>query len=212
MYACAQCTVHACSREGGKNPSPHCPMNQTGVLEQAGELYQKPEFREFYIRASEMEALGYGVWTRVKETVTLCHAMGYSRVGLAFCRGLRREAKILDDILRRNGLDVVSVICKVGGVPKESVGIDPARKVHPEAFEPMCNPAAQALLCNQQKTQFNIVLGLCVGHDSMFYKHAEALTTTIAVKDRVLAHNPLGALYCAEGYFAGKLNAAEMPE
>ena len=212
MYACAQCTVHACSREGGKNPSPHCPMNQTGVLEQAGELYQKPEFREFYIRASEMEALGYGVWTRVKETVTLCHAMGYSRVGLAFCRGLRREAKILDDILRRNGLDVVSVICKVGGVPTESVGIDPTRKVHPEVFEPMCNPAAQALLCNQQKTQFNIVLGLCVGHDSMFYKHAEALTTTIAVKDRVLAHNPLGALYCAEGYFAGKLNAAEMPE
>lgn len=212
MYACAQCTVHACSREGGKNPSPHCPMNQTEVLEQAGELYKKPEFREFYIRASEMEALGYGVWTRVKETVTLCHAMGYKRVGLAFCRGLRREAKILDDILRRNGLEVVSVICKVGGVPKESVGIDPSRKVHPESFEPMCNPAAQALLCNQQKTQFNIVLGLCVGHDSMFYKHAEALTTTIAVKDRVLAHNPLGALYCAEGYFAGKLDAAEMPE
>lgn len=212
MYACAQCTVHACSREGGKNPSPHCPMNQTEVLEQAGELYRKPEFREFYIRASEMEALGYGVWTRVRETVTLCHAMGYKRVGLAFCRGLRREAKILDDILRRNGLEVVSVICKVGGVPKESVGIDPSRKVHPEAFEPMCNPAAQALLCNQQKTQFNIVLGLCVGHDSMFYKHAEALTTTIAVKDRVLAHNPLGALYCAEGYFAGKLDAAEMPE
>lgn len=212
MYACAQCTVHACSREGGKNPSPHCPMNQTEVLEQAGELYKKPEFREFYIRASEMEALGYGVWTRVKETVTLCHAMGYKRVGLAFCRGLRREAKILDDILRRNGLEVVSVICKVGGVPKESVGIDPSRKVHPETFEPMCNPAAQALLCNQQKTQFNIVLGLCVGHDSMFYKHAEALTTTIAVKDRVLAHNPLGALYCAEGYFAGKLDAAEMPE
>ena len=47
MYACAQCTVHACSREGGKNPSPHCPMNQTEVLEQAGELYKKPEFREF---------------------------------------------------------------------------------------------------------------------------------------------------------------------
>lgn len=209
MYACAQCTVHACSKPGGINPSPHCPMNQTALLEEAGALYQAPEFHEFYIRASEMEALGYGVWTRVKETVTLCRIMGYRRVGLAFCRGLRREARILDDILRRNGLEVVSVICKVGGVPKESVGIDPARKVRPEAFEPMCNPAAQALLCNQQNTQFNIVLGLCVGHDSMFYKHAQALTTTLVVKDRVLAHNPAGALYCAEGYFAQKLDCPD---
>ncbi len=210
MYACAQCSVHACAKPGEKNPSAHCPMNQKALLEEAGLVYQRPEIHDFYICASEMEALGYGVWTRVKETVTLCRAMGYKQVGLAFCRGLRKEAKILDDILRRNGLEVVSVVCKVGGVPKEAVGIDPSRKVHPDTFEPMCNPAAQALLCNQQETQFNIVLGLCVGHDSVFYKYAKALTTTIAVKDRALAHNPLGALYCAEGYFAGKLDAAEI--
>lgn len=203
MYSCAQCTLHACSQQGGKNPSAHCPMNRAATMQTAFETYSKPENREFYIKASEIEALGYGVWPRVKEAVRLCQMMGYHRVGLAFCRGLRKEAKILDGILRRNGLEVVSVICKTGGIPKEAVSIK--EKVHPDSFEPMCNPIAQAMLLNEQKTEFNIVLGLCVGHDSMFYKYAEALTTTIIVKDRVLGHNPAAALYCAEGYFKDKL-------
>ena len=36
--------------------------------------------------------------------------------------------------------------------------------------EPMCNPIAQAQLLNRAQTQLNICLGLCVGHDSLFYK------------------------------------------
>lgn len=78
-------------------------------------------------------------------------------------------------------------------------------KVKPGQFEPMCNPIAQAMLLNQQHTQFNIALGLCVGHDSMFYKYSDALVTTLIAKDRVLAHNPAAALYCAEGYFKDRL-------
>lgn len=203
MYACAQCTLRACSREDGKNPSPHCPMNRLETMQTAFRTYAEPENHDFYVKASEIEALGYGVWPRVKEIVQLSKMMHYHRVGLAFCRGLRKEAKIMDDILRRSGLEVVSVICKTGGIPKEKVGI--GEKVHPEAFEPMCNPIAQAQLLNEQKTEFNIVLGLCVGHDSMFYKYAEALTTTVIVKDRVTGHNPAAALYCAEGYFKDRL-------
>ena len=69
----------------------------------------------------------------------------------------------------------------------------------------MCNPIAQAMLMKEQKTKFNIALGLCVGHDSMFFKYAEARSTTLIAKDRALAHNPAGALYCSEGYFKNKL-------
>ena len=29
--------------------------------------------------------------------------------------------------------------------------------------------------------------------------------TTLVAKDRVLAHNPCGAIYCAEGYFKERL-------
>ena len=69
----------------------------------------------------------------------------------------------------------------------------------------MCNPIAQAELLNSQDTQFNICLGLCVGHDSLFYQYSKALVTTLVVKDRVLAHNPAGAVYCSEGYYKKKL-------
>jgi hypothetical protein len=39
------------------------------------------------------------------------------------------------------------------------------------------------------------------GHDSLFFKHSEGLATTLVAKDRVLAHNPVGALQLADTYF-----------
>ena len=97
------------------------------------------------------------------------------------------------------------MICKTGGVDKTLCGIPEEHKVHPGEFEPMCNPIAQAMLLNEQKTRFNIALGLCVGHDSMFYKYSEALVTTLIAKDRVTGHNPAAAIYCAEGYFKSRI-------
>lgn len=205
MYSCANCTVYACGEENpGKLPA-NCPMGNKSLMDRTMELYQLPENRTFYITASEMEALGYGNWTRLKEIHEFCLRMGYTKVGLAFCRGLRKEAKVVDALLRRAGLQVVSVICKTGGVDKERCGISADAKLHPGCFEPMCNPIAQAVLLNEQKTQFNIVLGLCVGHDSMFYKYSEAPVTTLVVKDRVTGHNPAAAIYCADGYFKDKI-------
>jgi len=46
-----------------------------------------------------------------------------------------------------------------------------------------------------------------VGHDSFLYRYSDAFVTTLVVKDRVLAHNPAGALYCAGGYYKNKLDA-----
>ena len=65
----------------------------------------------------------------------------------------------------------------------------------------MCNPIAQALILNEAQTEFNVVLGLCVGHDSLFLKYAEAPCTMLAVKDRLLGHNPLAAIYTIESYY-----------
>ncbi len=48
----------------------------------------------------------------------------------------------------------------------------------------------------------------CVGHDSLFYKYSEALTTTAVTKDRVLGHNPVAALYTADSYYS-KLKKSE---
>lgn len=205
MYTCANCAIHACSEENPQKLPKNCPMQREELMDTAFQTYSLPKNREFYITASELEALGYCQWPRVKETIQLCQRMGYTRVGLAFCRGLRKEAKVVDELLRRAGLEVVSVICKTGGIDKERCGIPADSKVNPGSFEPMCNPIAQAMLLNEQNTQFNIALGLCVGHDSMFYKYSDALVTTLVAKDRVTGHNPAAAIYCAEGYFKKRI-------
>ena len=57
-----------------------------------------------------------------------------------------------------------------------------------------CNPVGQALLLNEVKTEFNVIVGLCVGHDSLFIKHSEAPVTVLIAKDRRLGHNPIAAL------------------
>ena len=44
-------------------------------------------------------------------------------------------------------------------------------------------------------------MGLCVGHDTLFIKHVKSPTTVLAVKDRVLGHNPLAALYLSDSYY-----------
>jgi uncharacterized metal-binding protein len=59
----------------------------------------------------------------------------------------------------------------------------------------MCSPLGQAELLNRAETQLNIVMGLCVGHDALFASHSNAPVTTLIAKDRVLAHNPIGAIY-----------------
>ena len=39
---------------------------------------------------------------------------------------------------------------------------------------------------------------------ALFCRYVQALATVLAVKDRVLAHNPVGALYRADGYDKNK--------
>jgi len=41
-----------------------------------------------------------------------------------------------------------------------------------------------------------------MGHDIIFTRNSEAPVTTLIVKDRVLAHNPAGAIY--SGYYLRK--------
>ena len=68
----------------------------------------------------------------------------------------------------------------------------------------MCNPIHQSRRLNKEETDLNILVGLCVGHDSLFYKYSKAPVTTLVVKDRVLGHNPVAALYTADSYY-GKI-------
>ena len=128
--------------------------------------------------------------------------MGFKKLGIATCVGLIQEARMLAKILRYNGFEVYGAACKVGVQKKTDVGIpERCNAIGPN----MCNPILQAKLLNAAETELNIVVGLCVGHDSLFYKYSDALVTTAVTKDRVTGHNPVAALYGADFYFKKRM-------
>ncbi len=140
-------------------------------------------------------------WTRVEDTIAFAKLMGYGRIGIATCIGLLDETNRLALILRAQGFEPFSVCCKAGSKDKLELGITEADKVRPGTFEPACNPIAQARLLNGAKTDMNIIVGLCVGHDMLFAKHSDAPVTTLVVKDRVAGHNPVSVLYGQNFYY-----------
>jgi len=119
------------------------------------------------------------------------------------------EAKIISDILESKGFSVISVCCKVGQVPKENIGLKGNEKIMgADLMETMCNPITQAEVLNEEEVDLAILLGLCVGHDTLFLKYCNVPCTVLAVKDRVLAHNPLAAIYLANSPYYGRVKTA----
>jgi uncharacterized metal-binding protein len=149
-------------------------------------------------------------WTRVEDTIAFARLMGYRRIGVATCVGLLEETRRLEQILRAQGLEPVSVCCKVGSVDKgAALGIPDGEKVRPGTFEPACNPLAQAEILNASGTDLNVIVGLCVGHDALFTRHSKAPVTTLVVKDRVTGHNPAAVLY-GQGFYFKRLQKARL--
>jgi len=156
----------------------------------------KDEDIEIMKKAAKIEAKYYMKAPRIKELIEFCKTMEFKRLGIAFCIGLAEEAKVLHEILEKK-FEVFSVCCKVCGIDKSLLKLE---KIHKnKEFEAMCNPVAQALILNEYNTDLNIIVGLCIGHDILFSKYSKAPITTLVVKDRLLAHNPLGAIY--SGYY-----------
>lgn len=203
---CAYCpdTVRACRVGESDTRGPgYCPTKvMADELQAAVALYDDPETHRVAQESARIEAEGYCQWTRVEEICQFAKKMGYSKIGIATCISFVDLARTLSGILESHGFEVASVACKNGSVPKEEMGLKDEEKIRPGNYEAMCNPVSQAQLLNQSGCQFNIVLGLCVGHDSLFFKYSEGLVTVLVAKDRVLAHNPIGALHLADTYYS----------
>jgi len=203
MYTCAMCGNRSC-RAGELEKVPlNCPCGEE-EQKKIKELYLDDDNKKMAYCSALTESEGYCRKTRLEEIMDFADKCGYKKLGLAFCIGLSKEANVFSKILMNNGFEVDSVICKNGSISKEFLGINEDEKVRPGTYEPMCNPIGQAIFMNKAKTELNIILGLCVGHDSLFIKYSDAPVTVFAVKDRVLAHNPLGALYLADSYYKNK--------
>ncbi|WP_018590843.1 DUF1847 domain-containing protein [Terrisporobacter glycolicus] len=200
VRSCIDCGVVNCNVQNKSYPK-FClttdNLNET-ILKEALKLYEEKENNDVMINAANIESEYYGIMTRVEESVEFAKRMGFKKIGIATCVGLISESRILASILRKKGFEVFGIACKAGAVKKDSVGINESCK---KVGDNMCNPIYQAKKLNSENTQLNIVMGLCVGHDSLFYKYSNALVTTLVTKDRVLGHNPAAALYTSNSYY-----------
>ena len=215
---CAKCSVKdkICLSPEGGGPT-FCPtLHRKELIAKADEEFIKPDILKFAHDASVQEAECYihrgtkpyvlhPTKPRVQEICEFAQKMGYRKLGIAFCGGLHSEALSLTQILEAQGFEVISVTCKAGGTPKEQIRIKDEEKIRVGEFESMCSPIAQGMILNAEKTDFNILVGLCVGHDSLFLKYSKAYCTVLVAKDRVLSHNPCAALYTTGSYYARML-------
>ena len=181
-HSCVDCGTQNCKYKNRTYPE-FCLTTNLDESDRlwALEKYEESNNKAIMIASAEVEYEGYCKWTRVQEIMEFAHKINAKRIGIANCIGLINEARIFAKILRANGFEPFAVICKV-----------------------MCNPILQARLLNQANTDLNVVIGLCVGHDSLFYKYSNAYVTTLVTKDRVTGNNPAAALYTANSYYNKK--------
>lgn len=165
---CLACADRACLRGEG---CPHVGV-RTAVADEFG-----PTLEAAWDVACENERM----LCRLAELVYFALEMGYTRLGVAFCADLLEPASVLTGVLRRF-FDVLPVCCKVGAAADEH-GVMP------------CSPLTQAAVLNEAATDLNVLVGLCVGADGVLSRASHAPVTTIFVKDKSLANNPIGAVY-----------------
>jgi uncharacterized metal-binding protein len=203
IQSCSECGQLNCYRHDRRYPD-FC-LTESAPPEQLAatvDLYGGDSLDGRVARAAaEVEGKYYGKLNRVEEIIAFARLIKAKRIGIATCLGLIEEARIFARILRVKGLEPYAVVCKVGSVDKTKIGISEDLKLCKGSFEAICNPVLQAKLLNEAKTDLNVIVGLCVGHDSLFTKYSEALVTTLITKDRVLGHNPAAALYNCKSYY-----------
>jgi uncharacterized metal-binding protein len=201
---CANCATTACRAEPGSVDLPaRCPMASHGDLLAGAEraYFEDEGVRTLALAAARTEAAGYGIEPRAEEIISFARRLGVRRIGVASCVGLLREARLFCEILEANGFEPLSVCCKVGAIGKRRLGLEDGEQIRPGTFEALCNPIGQARLLDGAGSGLNVLVGLCVGHDSLFFRHSRAPVTVLVAKDRVTGHNPAAALYTAHSYY-----------
>lgn len=208
---CVKCLPKYCyqGKKDEKILPEFCPMkNFKKHIRPTTEKYRTNDLQDFFIQAAVTEKEAYDEKSarekgktfpkrpRIREVAEFAKKINAKKLGLAFCIGLADEAERAAKIFETHSLKICSAVCSCGAIDKTEVGILAEQKIRdPKNFEPSCNPLLQAEIFNTIKTDFNIIIGLCIGHDMLFTKFSKAPVTTLIVKDRFTGHNPVISLY-----------------
>ena len=194
IISCSQCKTTPCLYGYPEGMPEWCQANNyQDLLEQTKTEYLKPENLDIHVSAAKVIKKGDNLWPRVQETIEFAKGLGTKKIGFAVCLGLLREGKELVRFFQRAGFsDMVVVGCMIGGFKDTETGV-PEEYSFP--YGATCNPIAQAEILNREGTELNVMVGLCIGHDTLFLKHSKAPVTVFAVKDRVTCNNPTAVLF-----------------
>ena len=189
-FSCLSCAGEACEFQTDGNP-PQCVEGLVGeaIREEVHARYREPESHRI-MQAAALTSERCANLTRVQETMEFAARMGARKIGIATCTMLLDESRTLRKLLERAGFEVFGV------APAADGGEGPV----------LCNPVMQARLLEEEGTDLNIVMGLCVGHDTLFYRHSHAPTTTLVTKDHVTGHNACAGLYASKSVYRRRLN------
>lgn len=188
---CANCNCgHICATKGVSCT----PVDKEAVLSQ-----YSPEERKMMEAAAYVEATYYMQYTRIQETAAFAQRMGYKKSAWPFASALATKWSSLPAISRNFSTSILFAAklryCqgRAGPVPGH------AGKPHRKHVQ----PENQAHFLNEQGCELFVSAGLCVGHDAIFNASCKGPVTNLIAKDRVLAHNPMGAVY--SNYWRNKL-------
>ncbi len=125
-----------------------------------------------------------GRLSRFQELIEFCRIQEYGTIGLAYCFGMEALAEDVRRLMEEAGLTLIPARCSMGAVQERD--IDPSKDN--DVYS--CNPAGQSEFLNQ-RADFVVEMGLCLGHDVLFHQQLKKPFTVLIVKDRVYSHNPL---------------------
>lgn len=121
--------------------------------------------------------------SRLQELIDFANLSKYKKLGIANCKGVQIFADKLVEILTKEGFEVTALNCKASGLD--------GKEICQEMEGPCCDPVSQAKFLNEQKTELNINVGLCLGHGLIFAQYSQAPVTTFLVKDFITGHKTI---------------------
>lgn len=193
---CSFCNGEPCRHGNFERMPKNCPtLTSSEIVEDAIEEYRNDPASKQLCDTIWRSYLPYTrKQGRVEALVGFCHDLGIRKIGIATCVAFLECAQILEEILEAQGFQTITVCCQAGAVDSRVLGYDPASLGRQRERFTLCNPIAQAEILNEGQTEINIMLGLCLGHDMIFTRYAQAPTTVMAIKDYVYDHKPSTAL------------------
>lgn len=200
---CMSCGTTACEYTDREEPR-FCAQSavSSALHDEAQRLYALPE-NHVIMQAAAMVSEETANSTRAQDTIKFANLIGATHIGIASCPIMLRETRILAKLLEQAGFRVETVGCKLESNRRADLDLEPPARGGEGGV--VCNPIMQALLLNEAKTDLNILMGICVGHDALFCKYSDAPVTTFATKDFLAGNNPCAVLYTAHSCYEKKL-------